>query len=228
VLAEYLHIAGEGLCHQIPDRTLVAMGLYYPVCSRCTGIYLGFVVALAVLFYLYRGAQRSGMPRWPFFLVAALASVGMLFDVVTAQLVLRETSNLLRLTTGALFGASLAVVAYLMLVDALAAASSDESVVGDARSFSGWLASALATVAVTYFALPFAGPVGPVLTAISIIITFSAVATACIGLVPRFRRSVNSVRTAVAPALIGLVLGLGGILLAKALQFGLERLAGIR
>ena len=228
MLAEYLHIAGDGLCHQIPDRTLVALGLYYPVCARCTGIYLGFVVALAVLFFLYRGAQRSGIPRWPFFIVAALASAGMLFDVVSAQLMFRDTSNLIRLATGTLFGASLGVIAYLMLVDALAAAASNRPVLGDVRGLTGWLTGALITVVVTYFVLPLAGPLGPILTAVSIVITFSAVATACVGLAPRFRRSVHSVRTAAAPSLIGLVLGAGGILLAKALQFGLERLAGIR
>lgn len=227
MLSELLHSFGDGLCHQIPDRTLTAMGLYYPVCSRCTGIYIGFIVALTALFLLYRTNQRKGSFGWQFYLVAAAASLGMLFDVSSAYLDLRETNNFIRLTTGVLFGSSLAAVAYLMLVDSLAARGSRDRVLSDGRGVAGWLAGAAATVLTVYFALPYAGPVGPVLTAVAIIATFASVATALVGLAPRYRHSVASVTDAIWPVGLGLVIGSAAVALAKATQYGLERLAGL-
>lgn len=227
MLAELLQSAGDGLCHQYPDRTLVALGLYYPVCARCTGIYLGFIVALPVLFAVYRGQQRRGSFRWLFYLIAAIASAGMLFDVVSAQYGVRETSNLIRLITGVTFGGSLGAVAYLMLVDSLAKTSVNRPVLGDFRGLGWWLGSLAATVLVTYYILPVMGPVGPVLTALAIVATFSSVATVFVGLNPRFRNSVDAPRTALVPSAVGLAVGVAAIALAKGLQASLESLAGL-
>jgi len=37
-------------CHRIPERSFFYKGQQFPVCARCTGIYLGFLVLPFLLF----------------------------------------------------------------------------------------------------------------------------------------------------------------------------------
>jgi uncharacterized membrane protein len=41
----------EFLCHQIPERSFCWFGVHLPVCTRCTGILLGFVIGLVLPFF---------------------------------------------------------------------------------------------------------------------------------------------------------------------------------
>src|SRR5688500_209191 len=53
------------LCHQLPERSFFIAEQKFAVCSRCTGLYLGFVVTLA-LYPLFKSLRRSDLPsrKW--------------------------------------------------------------------------------------------------------------------------------------------------------------------
>jgi len=53
---------GYGVCHQLPERSFIEGGLQQPVCARCSGIYVGAIIGLALLFWLYRRG-RAGQAR---------------------------------------------------------------------------------------------------------------------------------------------------------------------
>ena len=62
MLAEFLHWLGFGLCHQLPERSFFGGGVQVPVCARDTGIYVGFVVAFALIALVHRGERPTGFP----------------------------------------------------------------------------------------------------------------------------------------------------------------------
>ena len=47
-LAFAVYGAGSFICHQLPARSFHAWAAQWPVCARCTGIYLGAAVAAVV------------------------------------------------------------------------------------------------------------------------------------------------------------------------------------
>jgi uncharacterized membrane protein len=95
----YLYVMFSPLCHQIPERSFMLLGLHLPVCARCTGIYGG---GFAGSFFV-----KSQTPS-PWILVAALLPLGI--DGVT-QLVFRESTNWIRFITGCIAG--FAVIFYV-------------------------------------------------------------------------------------------------------------------
>ena len=45
-----LEYIGSLVCHQAPYRTIQIGGKFLPLCSRCTGIYLGFLLGILYQF----------------------------------------------------------------------------------------------------------------------------------------------------------------------------------
>lgn len=79
-------------CHQLPERSFFIKGYQFPICARCTGILIGYIVALIVNPFIV-------MPLWIPALMVPMAIDG------TVQLLTRYESNqFLRVTTGLLFG----------------------------------------------------------------------------------------------------------------------------
>lgn len=39
-------------CHQMPERSFFIKGYQFPVCARCTGVYLGALLSIALFFVL--------------------------------------------------------------------------------------------------------------------------------------------------------------------------------
>ncbi len=114
--AGLVYLAGAVVCHQRPERSFAWAGQAWPVCARCTGIYLG--AAAAVLLFLAAG--RAGARVWPavgrgagpgsarLAVGTALvpAGVTLLWEWTTGV----TPSNLVRATTGVVIGATVAWV----------------------------------------------------------------------------------------------------------------------
>jgi uncharacterized membrane protein len=82
------------ICHRIPERTFQIKGKYFPVCSRCTGLYTG-----AILFYistLFLFIEYSSI----MILFAFIIITPLIIDGLTQYLGHRESTNLLRFLTG--------------------------------------------------------------------------------------------------------------------------------
>ncbi|MFH1086931.1 MAG: DUF2085 domain-containing protein [Chloroflexota bacterium] len=101
-----VHFLLGGVCHQLPEHALWFEGRALPVCARCTGTFVGAVVALAVLWALGSG-PRSELPgRGPLYVLGALGALWALDGVNSLVSGLRgrpwlyETTNALRLITG--------------------------------------------------------------------------------------------------------------------------------
>lgn len=81
------------ICHRKPERCLTIFGRKSFLCSRCTGIVLGLIAALAF------APLRITMPS----AMALTLILPMLIDGFSQFFGLRVSNNLLRLATGFLF-----------------------------------------------------------------------------------------------------------------------------
>ncbi|TLM98193.1 MAG: DUF2085 domain-containing protein, partial [Actinobacteria bacterium] len=100
VLSEFLQWFGFGLCHQLPERSFFGGGYQLPVCARDTGIYVGFMVSLAVVAAIHRRERPRGFPRPAVWALLGILVALMGADGVSSYAGWRETTNALRLATG--------------------------------------------------------------------------------------------------------------------------------
>jgi uncharacterized membrane protein len=113
-VASKTHVALHGLCAQRPSHSLQIGGSTLPMDARMTGIYVG---AMATLIWLIaaRRLRSARVPSRPVLAVMAVCVLALGVDGFNGLLVdlqsqtPYEPSNLLRLATGVLGGASLGV-----------------------------------------------------------------------------------------------------------------------
>jgi uncharacterized membrane protein len=87
-------------CHRLPQRSFFWRGRQFPLCSRCTGILLGYALGATVV------ACGGSLPLW----MAAVPALPLLVDGTGQYRGLWESRNWIRLLTGTLFGVSLVLV----------------------------------------------------------------------------------------------------------------------
>jgi uncharacterized membrane protein len=96
--ARTIYHAFSYLCHQIPERSFHLAGNKFAVCSRCTGLYAGF--AIAVLAYpLARSVNRTDTPSLLWLILAALP---LAIDFSLGYFNIWSNTQISRFATGAL------------------------------------------------------------------------------------------------------------------------------
>jgi uncharacterized membrane protein len=183
-----MHWVGFGLCHQLPARSFIAGGHQVPVCARDTGVYVGFMISLALIAALDRGRRRTAAP--PVWLIAVGLGLiaAMLWDGFTSYAGLRETTNLLRLATGTGVGFALALVIAPILNAQLWERRSPDRVLGSPLEGIVWCAAIPVAVAALWWGGPMLGIGYALLVAGSVIATFTSVNLVVVSLARRFER----------------------------------------
>lgn len=91
---------GLCFCHKKKDRSIPFFGLENFFCSRCLGIFLGFLIGSIISqFFLFISVN------W-----AILFTIPLIFDGLTQLIHLRESNNKLRFITGIFFGIGVVVI----------------------------------------------------------------------------------------------------------------------
>jgi len=91
------------ICHQMPERSFELLGFPWAVCHRCSGIYLG--VLLAAVFYTAIPRRLTSHEMRRYWVAAATAP--LLMDVGLTAAGVWNNAPLSRLCTGFLFGSML-------------------------------------------------------------------------------------------------------------------------
>lgn len=216
--SKMLHLLGFGLCHQLPERSFIYGGVQFPVCARCCGIYVGIILGLGLLFLLYRGEQRTGIPSKAFFAGAILAVLVIGFDGITSYLGMRTTTNVLRLITGLMLGAAMAPITYSLFVESLVKHSSSKKILDSGRDIVLWILVVPAGCVVVYVLSPLLGMFAAGFQGLLIIATFWFIALILVGLAPRFGNTIQSLRDLIVPAIWAFPFGCAIILLCVGLQ----------
>jgi uncharacterized membrane protein len=103
------------VCHQAPERSFYFHGYPMGVCSRCAGIYAGFIIGLS----LYPFARDLREDRFPSRWILIGAAIPTVIDFAGGILGLFSNTFLSRALTGLLFGAVAAFFITPGLVSAL-------------------------------------------------------------------------------------------------------------
>jgi uncharacterized membrane protein len=179
-MQEFLRFFGHGFCHQIPARSFESGGLVFSVCSRDTGIYLGFFFALVVAFLIYaRNADKPAeLPPMPYLIVLAILILPMAFDGVTSYLGLRPTTNAIRYLTGFLTGTAAGSVVIPLLFALRRDAAPKRRIFSRPREAVLHLAGTFILGAAFFFGYSYLGAVSPVM----VVVAFLTIAT-CINLI---------------------------------------------
>ena len=95
---------GSSVCHQLPSHSFSVGDVQFPVCARCTGLYLGSFIGLA---YAVISGKKKGIPEKGYLILMAILFVlwagdglnSFVSDFIHAPF-LYQTNNLTRLITG--------------------------------------------------------------------------------------------------------------------------------
>ena len=103
----------SGICHQLPEHTLFLAGTQMPFCARCTGTYLGALLALG--YFCLRGRSRASLlpplrvliVLGLFFALWAVDGLNSYWYFLNGTVLLYTPNNVLRLATGLVNGLAL-------------------------------------------------------------------------------------------------------------------------
>lgn len=105
---------GSTVCHQLPERSIQINGIYLPVCARCTGIYLSFMIGF--LFLLLKKRQKGNRPfTLVQTLLAAASFLPFMIDGAGSYLHFWQTNNFIRMITGCFAGYSVPMFFLLII-----------------------------------------------------------------------------------------------------------------
>jgi len=94
----FVYSAGDRLCHQKAERSFFINDNQMPFCSRCTAIWLGFVIGLG--FMVFYKIQLN--EKFLFAIILSLVPIGV--DGIGQLFGFWESTNVIRVITGLLIG----------------------------------------------------------------------------------------------------------------------------
>ncbi|MGB9640964.1 MAG: DUF2085 domain-containing protein [Anaerolineales bacterium] len=108
---------GYAVCHRIDLRSYHLGDRALPLCSRCTGMYLGALLGLGFQYVLHRRA--SGTPHWSVIVILSILVLGFAVDGINSYLTffpgvphLYQPQNNLRLLSGSGMGIVISAALY--------------------------------------------------------------------------------------------------------------------
>lgn len=88
-----MHLGATTGCHQMPERSFFWYGKQFPVCARCTGVFVGYLIGSCILVF-----HRISL--W----LCLLFMLVMFYDWYIQFLRIKESTNMRRFLSGALYG----------------------------------------------------------------------------------------------------------------------------
>ncbi len=186
-MPQFYRWIGFAVCHQLPERTLTVASGGLPVCSRDTGMYVGFVVSYLLVSLVRRDRPTEMPPRWLIALCGVFFTV-MAIDGITSYSGLRQTTNATRLITGLLAGFSLPPLLKPIINYQFWKSSSRERLLASPGHIALWLAAIPVTFALVWYHPAPLGWLLPTIVAGSVLFSFAAVNALMISMIPPLER----------------------------------------
>lgn len=144
--------SGYALCHRITERSFTIAGRQFPLCARCSGMYLG--VALVIIVVVLAGRmRRANLPSYRVMLVLIGFIALMGIDGINSYSHffpqaphLYEPQNWLRLLTGMGTGVAMGIILLPALAQSLWRQPQHQPIISSSRELAALLMLALITV----------------------------------------------------------------------------------
>jgi uncharacterized membrane protein len=218
-------LVGYAICHRIPSHSLMVGGRQLPLCARCSGTFLGAMVAVGA-FWLFR-RRHSELPPLRIVLILLGFSALMALDGLNSYVSLLPfgqpvyaPTNAGRLLTGTLHGLMIGTILYPIAVGTFFRTGRPEPVLRNLPELG-----ALAVVALGLAALPLTGW-APILYALALVSTagvlvaLTLVNTVMVVILARRENTADSARDLLLPLLVGLAVSVALIAAIDIVRYG--------
>lgn len=218
---------GYAVCHRITERSFTIAGRQFPLCARCTGMYLGVTLVFVVLGLAGRW-RRARFPSLPVLLIL-LGFVGLMgIDGINSYSHffpeaphLYEPRNWLRLLTGMGTGLMMGTVVMPALAQSLWREPEWEPPVTSVQELAGIVVLAGLLILLLLRNIPLLSYVLAISSAGGVLLIMIALNTMLLLLLPRREGRLENWRQAAAPLLVGLLLATIEIALISFVRFQL-------
>lgn len=202
-----INIIGFSVCHQLPSRSLSIGGLVLPVCSRCSGIYIGFTITAVILFAMFRKKENDLPPPYVL-IILALFFFSTIVDGIASNFGLYSTNNSLRFITGFLCGSSIITIIYPVFTFQYYKDSKKEKIFKRPVKFIIYIVLLIIFIIVTLFRFRFLGSFYYYLSTFSILFTFYFINIVILLLIPYFSQKAPRLasRFLVLPSILSVIL----------------------
>jgi uncharacterized membrane protein len=202
-----MEIIGFSVCHQLDSRSLIFGNIISPLCSRCAGIYIGFLISAIILFLMFRKKQSELPPLYVLILLAVFF-LSTIIDGLASYLGLYMTNNIIRFSTGFLCGASIMAVLYPVFNYQYYKDPLKEKIFRRPFTFIIFILSLIAFIISTLFRFDFLGGFYYYLSSLSVVFTFFFVSLVMAYLIPFFSQKADRLfsKYLIIPIIIALVL----------------------
>jgi uncharacterized membrane protein len=216
---------GYAVCHRITVRSFLVGDVQMALCARCTGIYLGVVLGVAIMIGLGRW-RNAVFPPLRVIVVMVLFITAMGIDGINSYLKfipalpqLYESQNWLRLLTGTLTGISVSALIYPVFNQTLWRDWRDAPVVRGLWELVLILLAAVIVIGLVLTNNPlFLFPLS-LISAGGVVMLMSMTNAVIFMLATHTENRAENAWGAVVPVLVGLTISLGIILFIDVLRF---------
>jgi len=206
-------VVGYAICHRIPSHTLLVNQRPLPLCARCTGTYLGAMLAIGV--FLLARPRASELPPLPALLTLLGFTALMGLDGLNSYLTLLpgrepfyQPHNALRLLTGTLNGLMMGSILYPVAMGTFWRDYRPERSLRNFKELGGLVLLASAAVGLALTGWPVVLYPLALLTSAGVLVMLTTVNTIMLLILARRENTAESWRDLILPLLIGLALSL--------------------
>ncbi len=207
-----VNMVGYAVCHQIPSHSFVIGGAQLPLCARCTGTFLGALVGLLGQVAVLRRHRASKFAPPAVLIVLVGFTLLWAADGVNSYLALLgiqrlyESTNTLRLLTGALNGLTMSALIYPVFNVSVWRSPDDVSNIRNAVDLTILVALEGALVAVVLSGWSFLLYPLALASALAVLVLLTSVNTVLAAVLLGRENHATSWRSALLPIVSGLVL----------------------
>lgn len=216
---------GYAICHRIDSRSFHIGSVQFPLCARCTGIYLGVVLGVGLMMAM--GRRRAGaMPPMRVMVVTVLFITAMGVDGVNSYLTLipglphiYAPQNWLRLLTGILTGVAISGWMYPVFNQTLWRRWEETPAVKNFRELAGIVLAAMIAAALVLSNISFILYPLALISSAGVLALMTMTNSVIFMLATRTENKAENWRGAFAPMAAGFTVSLSLILLVDILRF---------
>lgn len=219
--------SGYALCHRITERSFTINDRQFPLCARCSGMYLG-VALVAVVISLSGRMRRANLPKLPILLLLLGFIALMGIDGINSYSHffpqaphLYEPRNWLRLATGMGTGLAMGLILLPALAQSLWRRPEYQPIVDSGRELLALLILALITVLLLLSNQPTLSYVLAVTSVAGLLFIVTALNTVILLVLFRRDGRATTWRQTLWPLLLGFVVAVVELGIIGALRFDL-------